>query len=183
VFAINSYLWPAAFIRSPSRFTTSQSFNPCVLVSSPISVDNTCFHACSAYSFRKMEAICSSETSVDFQRTTRRYIPDDSTIRLLFCLQEPATGPYPAPDESPFTPSQPMFSRCILIVSFHLRLGPSSGLLPSGFRTKTSHALLSHVSPRHPKWEDWRAPPPPLPYRSGQCGQQKNHSHLPGKSP
>jgi hypothetical protein len=29
-----------------------------------------------------MEAICSSETSVDFQRTTRRYIPQDSTLKL-----------------------------------------------------------------------------------------------------
>jgi hypothetical protein len=28
-----------------------------------------------------MEAICSSETSVDFQRTTRRYIPEDSTLQ------------------------------------------------------------------------------------------------------
>jgi hypothetical protein len=27
-----------------------------------------------------MEAIYSSETSVDFQRTTRRYIPEDSTL-------------------------------------------------------------------------------------------------------
>jgi hypothetical protein len=26
-----------------------------------------------------MEAICSSETSVDVQRTTQRYIPEDST--------------------------------------------------------------------------------------------------------
>jgi hypothetical protein len=26
-----------------------------------------------------MEATCSSETSVDFQRTTRRYIPEDGT--------------------------------------------------------------------------------------------------------
>jgi hypothetical protein len=33
----------------------------------------------------KMEAICSSEKSVDFQRTTRRYIPEDGTL-LLFCL-------------------------------------------------------------------------------------------------
>jgi hypothetical protein len=31
--------------------------------------------SCSAYSLTmKVEAICSSETSVDFQRTTRRYI-------------------------------------------------------------------------------------------------------------
>jgi hypothetical protein len=28
-----------------------------------------------------MEAICSSETPVDFQRTTRRYIPADRTLR------------------------------------------------------------------------------------------------------
>jgi hypothetical protein len=27
-----------------------------------------------------MEAICSSEKSADFQRTTRRYIPQDSTL-------------------------------------------------------------------------------------------------------
>jgi hypothetical protein len=31
----------------------------------------------------KMETACSSETSVDFQRTTRRYIPEDSTQALL----------------------------------------------------------------------------------------------------
>jgi hypothetical protein len=37
--------------------------------------------SCSAYfSTLKMEAIYSSETSVDFQRTTRRYIPEDSTL-------------------------------------------------------------------------------------------------------
>jgi hypothetical protein len=28
-----------------------------------------------------MEAMCSSETFIDFQRTTRRYIPEDSTVR------------------------------------------------------------------------------------------------------
>jgi hypothetical protein len=28
-----------------------------------------------------MEAICSAETSVDIQRTTRRYIPEDSTFQ------------------------------------------------------------------------------------------------------
>jgi hypothetical protein len=35
----------------------------------------------SAYSTLKMEAICSSETFVDFQRITRRYIPEDSTLQ------------------------------------------------------------------------------------------------------
>jgi hypothetical protein len=33
----------------------------------------------------KMEAICSSETSVDFQRTTRRYITEDSTLHNHRC--------------------------------------------------------------------------------------------------
>jgi hypothetical protein len=37
------------------------------------------------FSTVKMEAICSSETSVGFQRTTRRYIPDDITIRIYRC--------------------------------------------------------------------------------------------------
>jgi hypothetical protein len=31
----------------------------------------------------KMEAICSSETLVDFQRTTRRYILEESNIQIL----------------------------------------------------------------------------------------------------
>jgi hypothetical protein len=31
----------------------------------------------------KMEATCSSETSVDFQRTTRRYIPEERTFLYL----------------------------------------------------------------------------------------------------
>jgi hypothetical protein len=37
-----------------------------------------------------MEAICSSETSVDTQRTTLRYIPEDGTLQaatgFLLCL-------------------------------------------------------------------------------------------------
>jgi hypothetical protein len=42
--------------------------------------------ATSAYfSTPKMEAICSSETSVDFQRTTRRYIPEDSSLHNHRC--------------------------------------------------------------------------------------------------
>jgi hypothetical protein len=50
-----------------------------------------CFHAgffpCSVYSSAlKMEAVCSSEKSVDFQRTIRRYIPEASPLRNL-CLR------------------------------------------------------------------------------------------------
>jgi hypothetical protein len=33
----------------------------------------------------KMEAICSSETSVDTQRTTRRYIPEEDTLHNHRC--------------------------------------------------------------------------------------------------
>jgi hypothetical protein len=40
--------------------------------------------SCSAYSTVKTWAICSSETSVDFQRYTRRYIPEDSTLQYLY---------------------------------------------------------------------------------------------------
>jgi hypothetical protein len=31
----------------------------------------------------KMEAICSSETSVDTRRTTRHYIPEDCTLQVI----------------------------------------------------------------------------------------------------
>jgi hypothetical protein len=43
---------------------------------------------CSAYSSTlKMEAICFSETSVDFQRTTWHYIPEDSTLdQRIICF-------------------------------------------------------------------------------------------------
>jgi hypothetical protein len=34
----------------------------------------------------KLEAICSSETSVETQRTTRRHIPEDYTLQTVFCL-------------------------------------------------------------------------------------------------
>jgi hypothetical protein len=42
--------------------------------------------SCSAYLTLKMEAICSSETSVDIPRATRRYIPEDSTLHDDTCL-------------------------------------------------------------------------------------------------
>jgi hypothetical protein len=42
--------------------------------------------SCSAYSLAlKMEATCSSETSVDFQQTTQHYIPEDSTLHNHHC--------------------------------------------------------------------------------------------------
>jgi hypothetical protein len=42
--------------------------------------------SCSVYSSTlKMVAICSSETSVDFQRTKRRYVSDDRTLHNHCC--------------------------------------------------------------------------------------------------
>jgi hypothetical protein len=41
--------------------------------------------SCSIYSTLKMEAIYSSETSVDFKVTTRGYIPDDITLHNRRC--------------------------------------------------------------------------------------------------
>jgi hypothetical protein len=32
-------------------------------------------------------ATCSSETSVDFQQTTRRYIPEDGTLQPSSCIK------------------------------------------------------------------------------------------------
>jgi hypothetical protein len=45
--------------------------------------------SCWAYSSTlKMEATCSSETSVGFQRTTRHYFPEDSTLHSCSATQE-----------------------------------------------------------------------------------------------
>jgi hypothetical protein len=42
------------------------------------------FFFCLAYSSTmKVEAICISETSVFFQRTTRRYIPEDINLKII----------------------------------------------------------------------------------------------------
>jgi hypothetical protein len=42
--------------------------------------------SCSAYSLTlEMEATCSSKTSVEFQRTTRRYTPEDGTLHNHHC--------------------------------------------------------------------------------------------------
>ena len=53
--------------------------------------------------------------------------------------QQLTTYPYPEPDQSSPCP-YPTSLRSILILSFHLRLGLPSRLLPSGFPNKTVHA-------------------------------------------
>jgi hypothetical protein len=40
-----------------------------------------------------MEATSSSETSVDFQRTTRRYIPEDRTLHPSSVCSDNSTNP------------------------------------------------------------------------------------------
>jgi hypothetical protein len=45
-----------------------------------------------------MEAESISEMSVNFYKTTRRNIPEDSYHHPLPCPQDPATSPYPEPD-------------------------------------------------------------------------------------
>jgi hypothetical protein len=53
-----------------------------------VSVSSTCYTlvSCPAYSSTlKMEMICSSEISVDTQRTTLRYIPEDNTLHNHRC--------------------------------------------------------------------------------------------------
>jgi hypothetical protein len=78
--------------------------------------------------------------------------------------QEPATGPYPEPDES--SPHPPTVSyRCILILPLHLRQAIPSGLLRSSFPTKILCAFLIspctamlHVSQyyRYSKGNEWK---------------------------
>jgi hypothetical protein len=55
----------------------------------------------SAYSSAlKMEEICSSETSVDFERTTRRYMPEDSTV--IPCFSRSLTSRFELFAEAPY---------------------------------------------------------------------------------
>jgi hypothetical protein len=66
--------------------------------------------------------------------------------------QQPAICPYPEPDRSnPFP--HPTSRRSILILSYPLRLGFPSGLLPTGFPTKSLYApLLSLIRATWPAY-------------------------------
>jgi hypothetical protein len=60
----------------------------------------------------------------------------------LLCSQEPATCPFPEPDES--SPQPRAISLRYTLIR-QLCLGLPSGLFPSGFSTKALYALLSHM--------------------------------------
>jgi hypothetical protein len=55
----------------------------------------------------KMEAICSSEKSVETQRTTRRLIPEDDTLHNHRCENLKSYEVIPVPDRKP-TPVIPV---------------------------------------------------------------------------
>jgi hypothetical protein len=66
----------------PSCFLYNAKFLASRLLSLPLAFTLV---SCSAYSTLKMEVICSSKTSVEFQWTTRRYISEDSTVHNHCC--------------------------------------------------------------------------------------------------
>jgi hypothetical protein len=116
------------------------------------------------------EVASTSETSVNFYQITRRYNPEDGHLHTHRrenlksycsspCSQEPATGPYPEPNEFSPHPSTFILLISILILSSHLRLGLPSCFFLLGFTTNfvgispPYHArYLSR--PSHPPWLD-----------------------------
>jgi hypothetical protein len=94
--------------------------------------------------YRGMEVTCSSKTSVDLQRTTRRYIPEVSTLQyynwlfgyfitLNFQISPPV-------NLTPFR-IQSTYPISYLILSFHLCRDVPSDLFPSGFPARALYAL------------------------------------------
>jgi hypothetical protein len=68
------------------KSTIFWDITPCDPLSTDVSEEGAChlisswFPAQLIFSTLMMEAICFSETSVDFQRTTRRHIPENGTL-------------------------------------------------------------------------------------------------------
>ena len=60
----------------------------------------------------------------------------------LLCLQVPVPCPYPEPAQSSQYPHLPRHKDPSLILPSHLCLGILSGLVPSGFPTKTMYKPL-----------------------------------------
>jgi hypothetical protein len=72
-----------------------------------------------------MKGICSSETSVDFQRTTRRYIPEDGTLQLSYSV---------------YLGNACFYGPQRLFISGHYPV--KSAVCPLGFPSKNVHAFL-----------------------------------------
>jgi hypothetical protein len=70
-----------------------------------------------------MEAICSSETSVETHLTTRHHIPEDDTLHNHRCEN---------------------LKSYILMLSSHICLGLPTSFFTSGFAIKTLYDFLSH---------------------------------------
>jgi hypothetical protein len=77
-----------------------------------------------------MEATCSSETSVDFHRTARRYIAEDRNIHNNRCENLKS---YTAE----FSPQFPILFKVHFNIMPHLCLCVPSGLFPSRVLIKT----------------------------------------------
>jgi hypothetical protein len=114
--------------------------------------------SCLAYSLTlKMEVTCFSETSVDFQRTTQRYIPEYGILHnnccysLKFYIHEgrltidpPAHQSPPSQSSSSSVSSHVHPSFCVtsfLICRSHLDLGLPLGRFPLNFMFKTLYGI------------------------------------------
>jgi hypothetical protein len=77
--SLERLLYSEEFVESQPTFRRN--------ISPPSSGSKNTLGSCSEYfSALKMKAICSSEKSVDFQRTTRPYIPEDGTLQNVVCF-------------------------------------------------------------------------------------------------
>jgi hypothetical protein len=77
---ISTYVGLEVFTALVMKSNIFWDMTPC----SPLSVSQlaTCLLAELISSTLKMEAICSSETSIDTQRTTWRHIPENNTLHI-----------------------------------------------------------------------------------------------------
>jgi hypothetical protein len=130
--------------------------------------------SCPAYfSTLKMEVICSSETSVDFQRTTRRYIPEDSTLHNYRCenlkfyktyegysTRQIAAGPRQHSNSWFQVQSRPMailyfFSRLLRVLKWGLLFDKRRGVITTG------HSPSTRGDSSGRSFANWPSAPPP----------------------
>jgi hypothetical protein len=145
--------------------------------------------SCSAYSsILKMEAIYSSETSIDFQRTTWRYIPEDSIVHNHRCENLKSYDYYSSSLFSwdsyffraygyhwPVTPNPSLCSRfrCLWLASFLFSL-IKTATRPTFINLKTE----VYVSPKRWNQPDSTVSRPtreqPRPYRCSRRAQARD---------